>query len=71
MSDPKDRCTGTLHGSRPGPNSRGTLPRRIHGAPPRTTCLVFPFGADGLVEQETIYGDSATMLRQLDLLAES
>jgi hypothetical protein len=48
----------------------GGLPHRIHGALPRTICLVFRFGADGLVEEETIYGDSATMLRQLDLLAE-
>lgn len=31
-------------------------------------CLVFRFGHNGLVEEEVIYLDSATMLRQLGLL---
>ncbi|HVM40089.1 MAG TPA: ester cyclase [Acidimicrobiia bacterium] len=33
------------------------------------TCLVFRFNEDGLVAEETIYGDSATVLSQLGLLA--
>ena len=33
-------------------------------------CLVFRFGADGLVDEEVIYQDSATMLRQLGVLPE-
>lgn len=31
-------------------------------------CLVFRFDADGLVVEENVYGDAATMLRQLGVL---
>jgi steroid delta-isomerase-like uncharacterized protein len=34
-------------------------------------CLVFRFGADGLVDEELIYLDAATMLRQVGVLPET
>jgi steroid delta-isomerase-like uncharacterized protein len=34
-------------------------------------CLVLRFGADGLVDEEVIYQDSAAMLRQLGVLPEA
>ena len=32
---------------------------------------MFRFGADGLVDEELVYLDAATMLRQLGVLAET
>jgi steroid delta-isomerase-like uncharacterized protein len=34
-------------------------------------CLVFRFGADDLVDEEVVYSDAATLLRQLGVLPES
>ena len=54
----------------------GTHQGEWRGVPPTNRrievelCLVFRFGADGLVEQETVYGDASTMLRQLGLVPE-
>ena len=56
--------TGTHEGESQGISPTG---RRIEA----DICLVFRIGRDGLVEEKTIYSDSATMLRQLGLFAES
>lgn len=52
---------------------RGTFEGEWQGIPPThrrmeiDNCFLFRFGADGLVEEETIYGDAATLMRQLGL----
>ena len=54
----------------------GTHEGEFQGIPPthrpieQNVCSVFRMNPEGLLEQETIYFDSATMLRQLGLLPE-
>ena len=54
----------------------GTHEGDFRGLPPSgrrveyDICLVFRFGDDGLVDEEIIYWDGATMLRQLGVLPE-
>jgi steroid delta-isomerase-like uncharacterized protein len=53
---------------------RGTFDGEWQGIAPThrrmeiENCFLFRFGVDGLVEEETIYGDAATLMRQLGLL---
>jgi steroid delta-isomerase-like uncharacterized protein len=55
----------TLRGTHEG-EWRGIAP--THRQIEVDNCFLFRIGDDGLVEEETIYGDSATLLRQLGLL---
>jgi len=53
---------------------RGTFDGEWQGIAPThrrmeiENCFLFRFGVDGLLEEETIYGDAATLMRQLGLL---